>query len=441
MKVSEKKEFVGEFYLPSNPGLKIPGTLNIELNGEVRLETFGNFGLFPQNETQWNIPLINGEVADVGHVTLLNCRYRSLAFGSPSKKTSITALCALCDLDVEYKNKDEIKFTTFRFSVEYLNNWINISGVEINWNDFLNIENPVINIKYVRPESITIELDDKTKLQFVLCGQRSVPNLYEVRISQGAYINLISETPRPLPYFTHLAHKINVFLCLANDNIVCIKDVGAEIKQKIPSGNQPITNIYYRSIFYTQKTPEWNIARTLIQFPIIRQEASAIFNKWIKNYELIRPTYSMYLFCKMEGAVHIEIMFLSLVQALENLHEAGRTLYDEWSNNKVKGLTQKLKNLVFTFENLIPDDQITVWNKIIKNVVDVRNYLTHYNTSEFKEKSENLNFVYFLCEKLNAIIKLHFLKYIGFNNQEIENLLKTRAHLLESEFRRPYQGE
>jgi len=86
MKVSEKKEFVGEFYLPSNPGYKIPGVLKIGLNGEVQLETSGNFKPLPMNSNQWGLPLINGDVADVGCVTLLDCRYKSLTYGGMQKR-------------------------------------------------------------------------------------------------------------------------------------------------------------------------------------------------------------------------------------------------------------------------------------------------------------------------------------------------------------------
>jgi len=102
-----------------------------------------------------------------------------------------------------------------------------------------------------------------------------------------------------------------------------------------------------------------------------------------------------------------------------------------------------LEKLIFTFEDLIPRDQIAMWNAIIEDVRAVRNYLTHYSktASKFKEKAENPEIVYSLYKKLEVIIQLHFLKQIGFDNREIENHLKTKAFGLESEFLRPHHGE
>jgi len=435
MKVSEKKEMVGKFYLPSKPDHKISGTLNIGLDGEVWLETVGNFETFLCDEAQLqrSIPLINGEVADVGHVALIDCYYRSVSFsfGGPQKKNIIGACCALCNLSMEYKNKEEIEFNTLRFSVEHLNNWLNFVGLR-------QAGTPVegMTISYILPEAITIKLSDGVEIQFAFGVSWSPPCADGVRITQKAYIRLTSEQPRSLSYFTNLAGKINAFLCLALGEIVCIKDVMAD-KQKIGDRYLPNIEIYYRTLIRMEKSSKWSSTHAPLQFCDIKGNLTSIFNKWIKNHEFTWPTYFLYLSCRM-GVRYIETMFLSLVQALENLHEAACALYG-WT--KKRGLKQKLEELIFIFKDLISDDQNKMWNEIIKDVVGVRNYLTHYNKPGFKEKSENLNVVYLLYEKLDVIIQLHFLKQIGFSNQEIKRFFKKGAHRLEKKFYRPYYGK
>jgi len=453
MKVSEKREFVGEFYLPRNPGHKIPGTLKIGLNGEVRLETFGNFEPFPKNETQRYLSLINGEVTDVGRVALIDCCYRSESVpldGSP-KKAIIDARYALCNLYVAYENREEIKFDTLHFSVEHLRKWFNFAGTNSqqrstkhgsDMKELLDIVGTTMTgddrtekftINNIPQKSIIENLDDGIKLQFVLDANlfRSVD---EVKITQNAFIKITSDRPRPLSYFTDLVGKTNTFLCLAIGEIVCIKDV------VVPKdGQHPTVQIYYQSFVRAEKYQERNFSGALCQFQDIEENFPAIFNDWIKNYELTRPTYSLYLSCRMERVKSLEIAFLSLVQALENLHEAGRELYG-WPKNN--GLEGKLKKLIFTFEDLIPRDQVDVWNEITENAVGVRNYLTHYNKPEFKEKSENLSVIDALYRNLEAMIQLHFLKQIGFSNQKIASILK-RAHWLSlgTALRWPYQGK
>lgn len=427
MKVSEKKEFVGKFYLPSNPGHKIPGTLEIGLNGEVRLEMSGNFEPSPRNESLWDIPLINGEVADVWCVTLLDCRYRNLAFGGRPKTTHIVARCALCNLDATYEKKEEVEFNNLRFSVEHLNRWLGFVGVK-------QTGDPIkgMTIDYVLPKGITIKLGGGIETKFAFDASWSLPRADGIKIDQYAHIEIASEQPRSLSYLTDLVGKINVFLCMATDEVVCIKNVA------IPkNGYRDTVQIYYQSFIRAEESRKWNTTYSLCTFFDIEENFPAILNRWIETYELTRPTYSLYLLCKMGEAGYVENMFLSLVQALENLCEAGYALYG-WPKNK--GLKQKLKKLIFTFKDLIPRDQVAMWDEIIEDAVGVRNYLTHYSKTapKFKEKSENPGVVYFLYKKMEVIIQLHFLKQIGFDNREIENHLKTRAFGPESVLRRKY---
>ena len=426
---------MGEFYLPSKPDHKILGRLNIGLDGEVWLEIFGNFETFPYDEAQLYrpLPLINGEVADVGRVALIDCCYRSVSFSlsGPQKKNRIDARYALCNLSVRYENEEEIEFNTLLFSVEHLNSWLNFVGVR-------QAGTPVegMTISYILPEDITIKLSDGVEIQFTFGVSWSPPCADGVKITQKAYIRLTSEQPRSLFYFTDLADKINAFLCLALGVVVCIKDVIAD-KQKINNRVLPAIEIYYQPSVRMEKSSKWNRSHAPFQFRDIKENLTAIFNKWIKNYELTWPTYFLYLSCIMKAG-YIETMFLSLVHALENLYEAACVLYG-WP--KKRGLKQKLEELIFTFRDLIPDDQDAIWNEIIKDVVGVRNYLTHYNKPGFMEKAETPKVVYILYEKLSVIIQLHFLKQVGFSNQEIKSLFKKEAHRLEEKFYRPYYGK
>ena len=159
MKVSEKREFVGEFYLPRDPARKVHGTLKIGLDGEVSLEIVGNFEKFPYDviqQTKSDLSLINGQVTEVGRVTLVESYYKLQisTLAGPQKKNIIGALYALCNLDVEYENMKEIKFKSLRFSVEHLNQWLHFIGAKL-------LEGNLAEratIKYVCQENITIKL-------------------------------------------------------------------------------------------------------------------------------------------------------------------------------------------------------------------------------------------------------------------------------------------
>lgn len=62
-------------------------------------------------------------------------------------------------------------------------------------------------------------------------------------------------------------------------------------------------------------------------------------------------------------------------------------------------------------------------NKLIRDIVNTRNYLTHYNESLELSSAKGID-LWLLCQKIEAIFQLHLLQQLGFTNEEIEMLLK-----------------
>ena len=59
---------------------------------------------------------------------------------------------------------------------------------------------------------------------------------------------------------------------------------------------------------------------------------------------------------------------------------------------------------------------------LVNEIVKKRNYLTHYDSKLEPEvaKGEVLRFI---CRKMNALFRLQFLKLIGFDEQEINEIV------------------
>ena len=424
MRVSKQIEVMGEFWLPSSPKKKVPGVLTINSHGEILLEIAKDFFDIASfaNNPQLNISLIHGKVDDLGFIRFVNCFYirRAMTFSGTDRKSLLCANFVVCG--VKYQKEEEITFSTFSFSVDCLYHWLNISGAEINLHDDRNV-----SIKYSCPKSIDIKLNEGMQIQIGFGRNESYVPSDEIKITQTSRIYLLSEKPKSLLYFVDMVRKINTFLCMAMDEIVCIKDVWATD----PKNNK--FNIYYQSPIYTEKIPaKFSDALMLFNFHSIERNAPAVFRKWIDNYEYLEPTYSLYLCCQMGDLKYVNFKFLSLVQSLENLRTIMHVL-DGCSKPEFH-LDQKLEKLIFTFENLIPSDSHSTWDKTIADIVGIRNYLTHYNdNSKFKEKAKNPRILYFLCEKMNAIIQLHFLRQSQFNDKEIEGIM-NRCHELKCIF-------
>ena len=78
MRLSEKFEKAGYFWLPSTPEEKLPGTLRISDSGEAELEILGIFGgQIKAFDYESKIERINGVIEGGKLVTLDKCFYKN----------------------------------------------------------------------------------------------------------------------------------------------------------------------------------------------------------------------------------------------------------------------------------------------------------------------------------------------------------------------------
>ena len=111
-----------------------------------------------------------------------------------------------------FEPDEEILLNTFRFSVEGLDEWLSTNGFEVK----LDFENQSVEIKYTCPEKDNYQIDNECNMQFVyVWTPPSLPVITEAKISQRAYIKLITKTPKPIEYFFQKYTKLlTIFVLL-----------------------------------------------------------------------------------------------------------------------------------------------------------------------------------------------------------------------------------
>jgi len=238
MRISEKFDKSGYFWLPSKPDQRLPGTLRISESGEAELEVLGVFGdhVAAINEEP-KIDRINGLIEGGKLLTLDKClcRKRSISFGGISKSIIYVHFVFV---GVQYEDGEEIKFSRFRFSVEGLDEWLSISGIKVehDW------ETKGASIIFQPPKQISIKLTEDIDLLFEFGGTFPFfSNITEAKVTQKAYMTLTSKKLLPLNAFILLAFKLNNFLSFALDQTVSIDFLTAfsyELKQKIKDNNE-----------------------------------------------------------------------------------------------------------------------------------------------------------------------------------------------------------
>lgn len=451
MRIEEEYIKTGYFWLPEQQENKIPGILTIKDGGNIELEVVG---LFDESIKALNgeddLSRIVGHVEKDGLVTLDNCFYtkKNISFDGISKsKVCVNRVLS----GVAYDKDEEITFNSLSFSVDCMDEWVGISGINVQ-NDW---DNRTVTISYKPPENLAYSLDNGMQLE--ICFAYTLPgfpNTTEAKITQRAYFKLSSTDLKSLQDFTKIAYKLTNFMCFAVDATVTLKNLIAtsmEIQREVAEGKtSPVPiKIYYPSIPYSEKVSQKSWHQMLFNYGAIKTNAQSIINKWLNAYETLSPALNLYFSTKIGAQKYIDGKFLALAQGLETYHrrtsdeklmdeEEFKSLVDtvkencpeeniDWLEGRLMhgneiNLGKRLKIIIEPFKEHLGTSEER--SKLLRKIIDTRNYLTHYS-EELKSKSAEGNELWLLCQKMEVIFQLHFLKMIGFSEDEIKNVIEN----------------
>lgn len=451
MRIEEEYIKTGYFWLPEQQENKIPGILTIKDGGDIELEVVG---LFDESIKALNsdddLSRIIGHIEKDGLVTLDNCFYtkKNISFGGISKsKVCVNRVLS----GVAYDKDEEVTFNSLSFSVDCMDEWVGISGINVQ-NDW---DNRTATISYKPPENIEYSLYNGMQLE--ICFAYTLPgfpNTTEAKITQKAYFKLSTEALKPLSDFTEIAYKLTNLMCFAIDATVTLKELTAtsvEIQREISEGKSypvPI-RIFYPSIPYSEKIPHKSWHQMLFSYGAIKDNAQGVFNNWMNAYEILSPALSLYFSTKIGAQKYLDGKFLALAQGLETYHRrtSDEKLMDEeqfaslvasvkkncpeekidWLEGRLMhgneiNLGKRLKRIIEPFKNHLGSSKQR--SKLLRKIVDTRNYLTHYSI-DLKDKSAEGRDLWLLCQKMEVIFQLHFLKVLGFSDGEIQNVIEN----------------
>jgi len=457
MRIHEEYKRAGYFWLPENPNHRIPGTLKISDGGEVELEIVG---LFDESIEALNgkddLSRIVGQVEKDGLVTLDNCFYRTknIAFGGVSRSL-VHVNKVFCG--VAYDKNELAKFNSVSFSIEGINEWLGITGIKVLFEE----DYKSATINYTPQQEMVYTLTNGLKLHIYFSYTLPIfQNTTEAKITQKAFLKLSSTEERELPEFIDVLHKITYLLCFATDETVTISDVSAKsesIVQKVREGKTLSTpiKIYYSSLPFSTTIPKIEANKMLFRFSNISPNAEDIFKKWVGAYSTISPSLSLYFSAVSGSHKYLEGRFLALAQALETYHRrtsseqlmdniefrniSAQLLWDcpkqhrKWLRSRIMygneiNLGKRIKGIIEPFKSKIGNNQER--SKLIRDIVNTRNYFTHYSEELEKESTKGAE-LWTICQKMEAIFQLHLLKQLGFEKAEIEKILDNNYKLKE----------
>ncbi|PTP10069.1 ApeA N-terminal domain 1-containing protein [Vibrio splendidus] len=442
MRIEEELKLAGYFWLPSSPNKQIPGNLSILDGGKIELEIIGLFDELPEEFNEIiNIDRVVGHVEKLGYVTLDKCFYKKKNLPFQGIAKSLLHVHRAFE-GVGLVDGYEPLFSSFRFSIDGLDEWVGRSGIKVEQL----YEERSANITYKQLEETSINLLNGMKLSISFSWKLpGFPVLSEAKITQRTFLRLESSDKVPLGDFISLAHKITTLVSFAVDNNVSLNSVYATIADD--SDKKDAVRVIYQSLPYSKDKPKIEWHNMLFRFGQFGDNAELMINNWLEAYENIDPSLNLYFSTKTGVYKYLDGKFLALAQGLETYHRrtSNETLMPEDEFNDLIGhivgscpdehkkwlsgrlmhgneinLGKRIKSIISPFKDTIGTSRER--NKFIRKIVDTRNYLTHYNEA-LKDSYPTGKELWLLCNKMEAIFQLHFLQVIGFSNNEIKNII------------------
>lgn len=365
------------------------------------------------------IKRIVGYLEEGAFVTLDDCHCRRMSSSVDTSRTFDDISRSYVDVmrvfkGVAYRENEIPRFDTLTFSIEGIDEWIQISGFETDYQ----FENHSATISYKLPADVPVRLDNGMELLIAFSWKPTVIlNKREAGIMQKTKFHLISQEGRELEDFMSIAKSITIFLCFVLDEIVCLDSISTVFDtleqdvRRLRMEEFPV-EVYCRSWPHSKNDSEIYQHNMLFEFEKIQSDIESMINKWIDVYEQITPAFHFYLWTQMGAYPYSEVKFLTLIQGLEAYH---RKMFNENRMN----LRNRIEEIIEPFKDIIGTDEER--QELITSVMDTRNYWTHYNPELESKVAKGWN-LEVLCSKIEALFQLHFLQLLNFSQGEIRSI-------------------
>lgn len=450
-------EILGEWFLPSDPGNRIHGTLKFHPTKGADLELYGSLesdSFFPQLKDQ---EIILGLSSESELVTLTECMMTrsggaKLVKGQESGKPMTVYSVLFTLVGIHASKKEDLVFDTISSEIFNLGEWVGISGFNNTKPTPEESQEGKITVEYKRPEPIDFNIDKNTKGTLKFISNRSSWLLYQKRIEINQRVEFIAKTKtnKTIIQLSRYLFGFQNFLILAlykgtypigarleSDNFQVEYQDGRKFRVQVK---------LFFSVFNFQENEKPKLRFDLVfQYENIESDFQKLIQNWFSKYELLEPAFDLLIEQFHRRKQFTVNTFLNLAQAAETFHartnnhtripkgeyekmkgeilELTPPKYHKWLNDQFNfgnnlTLHSRLTEIVDKYSNNILDVIISDKEEFVKQVKYSRNYYTHYSKNGKKKALEGSE-LYILSEKLKLQLVCAILMEIGFTKEQL----------------------
>ena len=456
----DEREFRGYWWLPENPDEKVGGIASFSPSDGVSLELFSTLNEDPEYMGSGNAfrpDFVHGITTEGERVTLKNCIRGSYSMSSSQGTGVANSSYQAISLLSGAHFTEQINFDRFRVQFPLLTKWAGVTGVNYSGSVFEGGEvsaGDTFEITYEFPESITAELED-AELKLIFNADFNMGRVGGVSVDEEVYFDIIPDSDQ-VTYSGSIDYSgmLQDFITLATGKEVQASMMIGRLEREEQPGYNDVEVLFSTSGDLKLPDSLHPLKANFVLADIV-DDFSEVMNNWFQHYEELEPVYNLYFSVQYNSEMYLQNQFLSLTQAIETYHRreiGGQYLsnsefeefygelceiipdrFDEsFQDHLEKGtfkyandfsLRKRLSQLVSEQENILGKLPMDV-EASVNEIVNTRNYLTHYN--EGISPRADTGELHPLILRLRVILETVLLSNLGIPEDQIVERLQQR---------------
>lgn len=442
---NEHLEYAGIWWVPDHPRSKLQGTLTFKRSegGTLKLVMYKRNTLkIPETMT---FKIILGLSSGGEKITLIDCTVKEInEYLHESIRTfGVEILVRQVLLGAHFEKPKDIRFKSIWINFLHVDDWVDVSGFDSTPPYKLD------SIKYAKPEDLHFNVSKSLKISISFSVTRSPFSKpqKEMYIKQGVLIGITLSPSATLDDYWNTIYHVQNLLTLA-----MMKPTYPLSIEGIPKKSGSYVKVFSRSYAAAATEDKLRSWEMLFTFTNVSEHFETLLKNWFKKTELLEPVFDLFFGTLYISRIYLTTEFLNFVQALESYlrrtmkgYELPRAEhrkrirkildyapdeYRTWLKTKLNysneptlrmRLERFLGDIPKSLEDIIHDKEV-----FIRNAVDTRNYLTHYD-KKLEEKAVKGEELYKLTLRLNILLQLCLLRELGFKPKKIEEMI---SHLI-----------
>ena len=454
-------ELKGYWFLPTSKNIKVNGILRYS-KGEISLETMGSikdgstdmFSVFRDvNDSSGLIESILGFTTSGELITLTNCYVSNISSGTGLSVYHYGG--SQLYIGEHYETKDKIKFNHVQLEYSNLHLWYPFTGIKVNMDEL--ITKNTIKVEHKTIETVSFDFDENFKIEL------------QKKPSYDKDHDLDKFTIKETTMLTISNSELNTFSAFSNVHLCCkhflmlgMLNTVHPLKVTGWVGNGSKTVHIFPNWRLYEKIPKIEPHKMLFLFSDIKDDFTAIFQRWVKFWLEFKDIITVYYSTVLDQSfTTTEIQFQRIVQVLEGYHRqkypSDTKMADEEYDKMIEDMKSKLKdnkkeiefidtlkvmgnspNLEHRLSELVKKcplvfvDVKTEKPIFTQKIVKTRNYFAH-SIESLKEKAvTDARELFYLKNEMMILTESLFISELilseSKSNQLIEKIRETRNY-------------